>query len=154
MISEKTLRKCAENIVKCVNIKEDESVYIRGNLCYQKIIEEVALEVLRCGGHPLMNLRSDNYFETLVNDDTIKNETIEKTPKHILKLTENIDVRITFDFYEDPSKRTQFPKDRVKSLLMAYKPLNSIVLGNEEKYAPGKKWLYVGWPTKKSGGIL
>ncbi|MHA1658188.1 MAG: hypothetical protein ACTSUT_03570 [Promethearchaeota archaeon] len=150
MVSIKKLKLCAENIAKCVNIKDNDCVYIRGNSYYQNIAEEVALNVLRYKGHPFMNLMSDNYYDIIFKDERMKAETLERTPKHILKLTENIDIRITFDFYKDPSIRVNVPKEKSQALLKAYKPLNAVVLGNEAKYAPGKRFRYVGWPTREA----
>ena len=128
MIPRQKFETCAENIAKCVNIKPKECIYIRGNSCYQDIAEEVALNVLRYDGNPFLNLMSDNFFDIMFKDDGIKVETIDRTPKHILKLTENIDIRITFDFYEDPSIRERASKEKREAIYHSFMRLNPILL--------------------------
>ena len=92
MIDKKKINSCAENIVKCVNVSEDDCVYIRGGIYCQELLEEVALNVLRKGGLPHISSSSDNYAETIYQDDKIKIKTLEKTPNHVLKMIENIDI--------------------------------------------------------------
>ncbi|MFX1257196.1 MAG: hypothetical protein ACFFAN_05025 [Promethearchaeota archaeon] len=60
---------CTENIVKCVNIKEGECIYIREGFYCQDLLEEIALNVLRKGGLPHIISYSDNYAETIYQDE-------------------------------------------------------------------------------------
>ena len=46
MIQKEKIRKCSENIVKCVNVKEFEYIYIKGGIYCQELLEEIALNVL------------------------------------------------------------------------------------------------------------
>ena len=83
MIDKKKINACAENIVKCVKVSEDDCVYIRGGIYCQDLLEEVALNVLRKGGLPHITSSSDNYAVTIYQDDKIKTRTLEKTPNHV-----------------------------------------------------------------------
>ena len=65
MIDKEKIEKCAENIVKCVNIKEGECIYIKGGVYCQELLEEIALTILRKGGLPHISSSSDNYAETI-----------------------------------------------------------------------------------------
>ena len=49
MFDREKIISCAENIVKCVKVSEDDCVYIRGGIYCQELLEEVALNVLRKG---------------------------------------------------------------------------------------------------------
>ena len=69
MIDKKKINACAENIVKCVKVSENDCVYIRGGIYCQELLEEVALSVLRKGGLPHISSSSDNYAETIYQDD-------------------------------------------------------------------------------------
>mgnify|MGYP006296569731 CR=1 FL=1 len=150
MVSKKRLVDCARIIINCMNLEKGNCVYIRGNAHFREIIEQVALEALRNGIHPLVSTVSDQYYQSLFEDEKINPETLQQTPKHLLKLTESIDARITFDFYSDPSIRSRAPRKKTNALIRAFSPLNAIVRGSNEKFPKGKKWLYVGWPSKKA----
>ena len=86
MIDKKKIKSCADNIVKCVNVKEGECIYIRGGIYCQELLEEIALNVLRRGGLPHISSTTDYFSEMIFKDDHIKIETLEKTPKHVLYL--------------------------------------------------------------------
>ena len=43
MIDKKKMDSCAENIVKCVSVGEDDCVYIRGGIYSLELLEEIAL---------------------------------------------------------------------------------------------------------------
>lgn len=147
MISRNHLRLCARNIAACINPKKGECVYIRGNSCFQEIMEEVTLELLRKEALPFVSALSDGYYEKLYRDGTILPETLEKTPRHVLKMHEEMDARITFDFYENPSVKALASRETSAAFIKSFYPLNRIVSGHDDSYPHGKKWLYVGWPT-------
>ena len=150
MIQKEKIRKCSENIVKCVNVKELECIYIKGGIYCQELLEEIALNVLRKSGLPHISSTSDYYNENIYLDDQIKVETLEKTPNHLFKMIENIDTYIVVEPYEDPSIQNQFPRNKILATSKASSPIRDIIYGANKKYAPGKKWLYAGWPSKKS----
>ena len=59
MITKEKIKLCAKNIVKCVNLKKKgESVLIKGGIYSQELLEEIALEVFRNGGLPLITSTS------------------------------------------------------------------------------------------------
>ena len=150
MIDKKKINSCAENIVKCVNVSEDDCVYIRGGIYCQELLEEIALNVLRKGGLPHITSSSDNYAETIYQDNKIKIKTLEKTPNHVLKMIENIDIYIVIEPYEDPSIQNKFPRDKLFASSKASAPIKDILYGGKKEYEPGKCWLYCGWPSKKA----
>lgn len=149
-IDTEKIKFCAKNITRCVNIKEGECIYIRGGVYCQELLEEVALEVLRKGGLPHISSTSDYFSETIYSDEQIKIDTLEKTPIHLLKLIEHIDAAIVIEPYEDPSIQNKFPRDKMLASSKAVAPIREVLYGTTEKYAPGKRWLYAGWPSKKA----
>ncbi|MFX1392376.1 MAG: aminopeptidase [Promethearchaeota archaeon] len=150
MIDKEKIKICAENIVKCVSIKEGECIYIRGGIYCQELLEEIALNVLRRGGLPHISSTSDYFSEMIYKDDQIKIETLEKTPKHVLKMIESIDAYIVIEPYEDPSIQNLFPREKLLASSKASSPIKDVIYGAKKEFFPGKKWLYAGWPTKQA----
>jgi aminopeptidase len=150
MIKKEKIKLCAENIIRSVNLKEGECIYIRGGIYCQELLEEVALNVLRSGGHPHISSTTDNFSETIYQDERIKIETLERTPTHVLKMIENIDTYIVIEPYENPAIQNTFPRDKLQASSKASTPIKDVIYGATEEFAPGKKWLYAGWPSKKA----
>ncbi|TFG19286.1 MAG: aminopeptidase [Promethearchaeota archaeon] len=148
MIEREKIKSCAENIVKCVKVSEDDCVYIRGGIYCQELLEEIALNVLRNGGLPHLTSSSDNYAVSIYQDEKIKTKTLEKTPKHVLKMIENIDIYIVIEPYQDPSIQNKFPREKLFASSKASAPIRDILYGSKKEYEPGKRWLYAGWPSK------
>ncbi len=151
MIPKEKIKLCAENIVKSINIKkEGEFILIRGGFYCYDLLDEIGLCVLREGGIPHISSVSDYFEENKWQDDRIKVETIEKPPSAYLKMLENIDAYIVLDLLEDPSIRNRAPKEKLEAFQKSDAPRRNILYGMTEKYAPGKKWVYAAWPTKKT----
>ena len=141
------MKDCAQNIAHCVNPKEGENVYIRGNACFQDIMEEVALELLRKKALPFISSLSDEYYTNIFTDESILPETLEMVPRHMLEMTKSIDTRITFPYYMDPLVKLRSSKDISAALIKSHSTLNACVNGT---HPPAKKLLYVGWPTAEA----
>ena len=151
MIPKEKIRLCAENIAKSINIKKKgEFILIKGGFYCHELLEEIGLSILRKGGIPHIFSKSDYFDETIFQDDQIKVETIEKPPLHYLKMIENIDAYIVVEELEDPSIRNRAPKEKLEAYQKSDAPRKEIVYGMKEEYAPGKKWCYAAWPSKKA----
>ncbi|KKM26754.1 hypothetical protein LCGC14_1581560 [marine sediment metagenome] len=151
MIGKEKIRLCAENITKSISIqKEGELILIKGGFYTHELLEEIGLSVLRRGGLPHITCTSDYFDESMFQDELIKTNIIEKTPLHYLKLLENIDAYIVMEPLEDPSIRNNVPKEKLDAYAKSISPLRDIIYGFKEKYAPGKKWCYAAWPSKKA----
>ncbi|MFX1376130.1 MAG: aminopeptidase [Promethearchaeota archaeon] len=151
MIDKYKIRTCAENIARSINIKkEGECVFIKGGVYTHELLEEIGLSVLRMGGIPHISSTSDYYDESMFQDNSIKASIIEKTPYHYLKLIENIDAYIVIEPLEDPSIRNHAPKEKLKAYQKSLAPIRDVIYGFREEYAPGKKWCYAAWPSKKA----
>ncbi|MFX1309365.1 MAG: aminopeptidase [Promethearchaeota archaeon] len=151
MITKDKIRLCAENITKSINIKKDgELILIKGAFYCQELLEEIALSVLRKGGIPHITSTSDYYEESMWQDEKIKAETIQKPPLHYLEMIKNIDAYIVIEYPEDPSIRNKAPEEKLGAYQKSIAPLRDILYGFKEEYAPGKKWCYAAWPSKKA----
>jgi len=150
VITKEKIKSCAENIVKCVKVEKGQCIYIRGGIYCQELLEEVALNVLRKGGHPHITSTSDNYTSMMYADQDITIDTLEKTPQHLLKMIENIDTYIVIEPYEDPSIQNDFPRDKLQASAKSSSPIKDILYGAKKEYEPGKRWVYAGWPSKKA----
>ena len=155
MIDKQKIKLCAENIVKCINMqKEGECIFVKGGVYSQDLLEEIGLEVYRKGGIPQISSVSDNFREQMFFDEQIKTSTLERTPKHYLKLIENIDGYIVIEPDEDPSILNKVPRERLKAYTKSVAPIKNVLYGYNEKFAPGKKWCYAGWPSKKAANFF
>jgi len=151
MIDKQKIKTCAENIARSINIKEEgECVLIKGGFYTHELLEEIGLSILRKGGIPHITSTSDYFDESIFTDDLIKANIIEKTPLHYLKLIENIDAYIAIEHLEDPSIRNKAPKEKLEAYQKSIAPIRNILYGFKEEYAPGKKWCYAAWPSKKA----
>ena len=151
MIDKEKIKLCAENITNSINMKkEGEYILIKGGFYAHQLLEEIGLSVLRNGGIPHITSTSDYYDESIFQDDLIKPNIIEKTPMHYLKLIEKMDAYIVIEPLEDPSIRNSAPKAKLDAYVKSTAPYRDIIYGFKEEYAPGKKWCYAAWPSKKA----
>ncbi|MBY8991119.1 MAG: aminopeptidase [Candidatus Lokiarchaeota archaeon] len=151
MIDKQKIKSCAENITRSINIKKDgEFVYIKGNTFSQDLLEEIGLSVLRKGGIPHINATSDYYEETTWQDDLIKAKTIENPKLPFLEMIKKMDAYIVIEYPENPVIRNEAPKDKLEAYQKSTAPLRDILYGFKEEFAPGKKWCYAAWPSKKA----
>ena len=151
MIDKEKIKLCADNITKYINMKkEGEFVLIKGGLYTHELLEEIGLSVLRKGGIPHITSTSDYYDQSIFQDDLITPNIIEKTPMHYLELIKKMDAYIVIEPLEDPSIRNNAPKEKLDAYTKSVAPYKDIIYGFKEEYAPGKKWCYAAWPSKKA----
>ncbi len=151
MIPKNKIKLCAKNIVKAINIKkEGECIYITGGAYAQELLEEIGIEVYRKGGLPQISYTTDLYQQSIYNDPDISMKTLETPHNHYIKLIENIDAYIVIEPLENPGINVEIPREKLKAKGKALAPIRDILYGGKEKYAPGKKWIYAGWPSKKA----
>jgi len=151
MITIEKIKTCAENITKSVNMqKEGELVLIKGGFYTHELLEEIGLEVLRRGGIPHITSTSDYFDESMFSDKDIKVGTLQKTPLHCLDMLKKIDAYIVIEPLENPSIRNKVPKEKLEAYQQSLAPLREVLYGFKEEFAPGKKWCYAAWPSKKA----
>jgi aminopeptidase len=151
MVDKDKIKLCAKNIVNAVNIqKKGENVLVKGGVYSQDLLEEIALNVYRNNGIPVIISNSDYYDETIFQDSSISSEILEITPLHYLKMIENIDAYIVIEPNEDPGVRARAPREKLNAKNKFAAPIRDILYGGKKEFAPGKKWCYAGWPSIKA----
>ncbi|MBY9010078.1 MAG: aminopeptidase [Candidatus Lokiarchaeota archaeon] len=151
MVEKEKIKLCAKNIVNAINIqKKGENILIRGGIYSQDLLEEIALNVYRNDGVPVITSVSDYFTEATFQDSSISSEILGITPIHYLKLIENIDAYIVIEPDEDPGVRSRAPREKLNAKIKYFAPIKDILYGGKKEYAPGKKWCYAGWPSKKA----
>ncbi|MHA1233922.1 MAG: aminopeptidase [Promethearchaeota archaeon] len=151
MVDIKKIKLCAETIVNAINIqRKGENILVKGGTYSQDLLEEIALEVYRNNGIPVILSSSDNYTNTIYQDDSIKSDILEIFPEHYRKLIENIDAYIVIEPYEDPGVLGDAPREKLNAKIKHNAPLKDILYGGTKEYTPGKKWCYAGWPSRKA----
>ena len=151
MVDKEKIKLCAKNIVNVINIqKKGENVLVKGGIYSQDLLEEIALNVYRNNGIPIIISNSDYYTETIYQDLNISSEILEITPLHYLKLIENIDAYIVIEPDEDPGVRNRAPREKLNAKIKYNAPIRDVLYGGKKEFAPGKKWCYAGWPSRKA----
>lgn len=151
MIDKSKIKSCAENITNSINMKkEGENILVKGGLYAHELLEEIGLSLLRKGGIPHITSTSDYFDESRFQDESISVKVLQKTPLHYLKLVENMDAYIVIEPLEDPSIRNKVPKEKLEAYQKSIAPIRDVIYGFKEEYAPGKKWCYAAWPSKKA----
>jgi aminopeptidase len=151
MVAKEKIKSCAENIATFINIqKEGETVLVKGGLYSNELLEEIALSIFRKGGIPEVICYSDNYYEKIYQDDSIKSNILELTPIHYLKLIENMDTYIVVEPYEDPGVLNKATREKLSARVKRESAIKDVIYGAKKEFAPGKKWCYAGWPSEKA----
>jgi len=151
MVDKEKIKLCAKNIVSAINIqKKGENVLVKGGFYSQELLEEIALNVYRNKGIPIIVSNSDYYTETIYQDSSITSEILEITPLHYLKMIENIDAYIVIEPDEDPGVLNRAPREKLNAKIKYRAPIKDVLYGGKKEYAPGKKWCYAGWPSRKA----
>ncbi|TFF69366.1 MAG: aminopeptidase [Promethearchaeota archaeon] len=151
MVDKDKVKLCAQNIAKSIHmVEKGENVFIRGGLYSQELLEEIGLCIYRNGGVPFISYTSDNYVNTIYQDPSIDVKTIESTPQHYLNLIKNIDAYIVIEPLEDPSVNANAPRKKVDAVQKSRTAIREVLYGFKDEYAPGKKWCYAAWPSKKA----
>ena len=151
MVDKAKVKLCAENIAKSIHIvDEGENVFIRGGLYSRDLLEEIGLCIYRMGGIPFISYTSDYYTNSIYRDPSIMINTLEPTPQHYFNLIKNIDAYIVIEPLEDPSIKANAPRDKLDAVQKSRTAIREVLYGFKEEFAPGKKWCYAAWPSKKA----
>ena len=134
-------KKLAKRIVWSMNMKDRETVLIRGGVHEQKLIEEIALQALKQGNEPMLSTSSDNFIENIYKDIPIK--YLKRTPKISMKLAEVLDNVISLEKPKDPRIMEKVEHEKIAALSEARKPVSE-KMDKEEV-----KWCAVGYPSEE-----
>lgn len=111
--------KVADTLVnQCANIRFGESVLITGGTRDQQMLEDIAVEVRKLGGQPLITIDSDRLTRRLFTEVPAQFDTQE--PNFALRMAEIVDAVISVDFTERPDLLADVPAKRLTNQAKAF----------------------------------
>ena len=137
-IDDETLSRMAKVVVRCMNMREGESVWIRSGIHTWRFVEHIRYELLMRGVTSIATLTSDWFVERAYRD--VPKEYFAITPKDEKGLAEAVDGVISIERPWDPSIMARVPREKLDARTAGFFPVRKIILS--------KKWCYVGYPSE------
>ncbi|MEM7819515.1 MAG: aminopeptidase [Candidatus Aenigmatarchaeota archaeon] len=141
MLSKSLTKKLAKRVVWSMNMKEGETLLVKGGAHTQELVENIALFAMMQGVHPLITTVSDNFTKSVY--DLVSEKYLRSTSKLSLKMVEALDNTISIERPKDPRI---FEKISQKKLAAATEG-GRLVRKKMDKY--NVKWCILGYPTKE-----
>jgi aminopeptidase len=101
-------------VTQCSAVHEGDIVLIRGGTGNQELLENIAADVSKIGGYPLLTFGSDRLDRLLYEQTPAKYDT--RAPDLGLKLANLIHAEITIDYNETPTLFTDVPAARMAAI--------------------------------------
>jgi leucyl aminopeptidase (aminopeptidase T) len=128
----------AEKLVaQCARVREGDRVSIFGGVNDKDLLEELAVQVRKTGGHPLVILIDDKLTRRLI--DEVPARFDEQRPEMLLKMAEIVDVQFIVESYDrevalagiPPERRAAFNRsDDMVQALLRKRNVRQVSLGN------------------------
>lgn len=139
MVSKADMRAIAKKVVTAMNMKDGETLVIKGGVHTQELIEEMAILAEKQGIETGIRTVSDNYVRRSYKEVPLK--YLARTSKSAMHNAEILNNRIYIESPKDPRILSDIPHKVLGIVTKANKPLS-------EKYDKLKvKGVIVGWPT-------
>jgi aminopeptidase len=123
----------AQKLVNQVaNVKEGEIVSISGGIKNIELLENIAINVKKNGGYPLLTIGSDRMIKRYFTDVPSKYDS--RTSELDLKLNQIIDVYIDVDFNESITLYDGVPSDRQTAIQKASIPVSQLFQKRNIRY--------------------
>ena len=147
MLSKSLRKKIARRVVWGMNMKEGESLLIKGGVHAQDFIEEIAITAMKQGVDTMISTGSDNIVKRVYDEVPIK--YLKKTPKISMKMVEALDNYIGLDErVDDPRIYEKIPHEKMAAVRFGSEPLS------RKMDKLGIKTCVLGYPTKKLAASL
>ncbi|MBI5061092.1 MAG: aminopeptidase [Candidatus Aenigmarchaeota archaeon] len=141
MLTADMRKKLACRIVWAMNMRENETLSIRGGLHEQDLVEEIALTAMEQGVNPSFGTASDKYVEEFY--DRIPVKYLRTVSKMSLKQAEVLDNSIGLERLKDPRIMEKVPPYKTAAAVEGAKPVSKLM--DKRKV----KWCYVGFPSEE-----
>ncbi len=92
-------------------------------------------------------MTTDYYKERVYNDEGISISTLEMPSFHLFKMVQDIGSHALVEMMEDPAIVASVLKERKMAFSKGSTPWRDVLYGRKKEYEPGKKWIYVGYPS-------
>lgn len=115
-------RSVARNLVQAALVKSGDKVLINGSVRDAALLEDIALETMKVGAHPLITLSSDRLFRRSFDEVPSRFDNVT-SPVGML-LVDNFDVRINLDVGENEAVLAGVPMARRAARNKAGQPID------------------------------
>ena len=115
---------------QCANIKEGEFVLIQGGVREMELLEDISVNVMKKGAHPLLIVGSDRISKRYFNEVPSEFDGLNELS---LKLFSFINAVITVDYNEDPGLYADVPPERLAAISQAGVPANELAVSRKIK---------------------
>jgi leucyl aminopeptidase (aminopeptidase T) len=120
------LQAVARNLVAAGMIKAGDKVIITGSVRDDKLMEHVAIETMKAGGHPVITLTSDSLARRSFDEVPASYDSL--TPALDLALVNMMDVQIVIDSDESDLALSGVSQQRRAARAKAYEPVQQAFL--------------------------
>ncbi len=142
----------AQKIVnQCANIKEGEFVFISGGVRDMELLEDIAVNVAKRGGYPLLTVGSDRLTRKFYTEVPVMYDS--RTPELDFKIVSFLDAAIGISYNEDPLLLADIPADRLATLSQASAPVTDLALSRKIRQVSIGNGLYPMEARAKQFGI-
>lgn len=115
-------RGVARNLVQAGLVKPGDKVIVNGSVRDAALLEDIAVEVMRVGGHPLITITSDRLFRRSYDEVPARFDNVT-SPVGMLLVNE-FDVQINVDVGENEAVLSGVPMSRRAARNKATQPIN------------------------------
>lgn len=115
-------RSVARNLVQAGLVKTGDKVLVNGSVRDAALLEDIAVEVMKVGAHPLITLSSDRLFRRSFDEVPARFDNVT-SPVGML-LVDNFDVRINLDVGENEALLAGVPMARRAARNKAGQPID------------------------------
>lgn len=142
----------ATNVVTAAaNVREGDAVLISGSPRDLQLLEDLAVQVRRSGGFPLVTLTTDRMGRRMVVDVPEQYDTQE--PELGLAMANLFDVMIALDSNDDPGLLADVSAERLATRAQAQAPVNRAMLENNVRFVNLGNGMYPNASNAEAFGI-
>lgn len=116
------MRSVARNLVQAAMVKQGDKVLISGSLRDAALLEDIAVETMRVGGHPLITISSERLLRRSYDEVPSRFDNVTSPVGRLL--VENFDVQINVDVGESEGVLAGVPMARRTARNKAAQPIN------------------------------
>ena len=115
-------RSVARNLVQAGLVKQGDKVLVNGSVRDAALLEDIAVEVMKVGGHPLITIRSDRLVRRSYEDVPARFDNVTSPVARLL--VDEFDVQINVDVGENEAVLAGVPMSRRTARSKAEQPIN------------------------------
>lgn len=130
---------------KCMRVKENEVIIVRGGQHNSELTDRIAVNVRKKGAFVLSQTYSDDLTSRIFKETPMK--YLKRTPKFWLKWYDDVDGVISVDPTLDPRTLASIPETRIGANREAMRKVQ------DKFHEAGIRWTGMGYPTKEKAAM-